>query len=120
MPETAEKCHIRRGNSKKLLPEFRIERGLRCKGSHEDRGPQRLPDHSGYVHAPGSENAEGNSGRYGGRAQEGDHGSPEEPDAEAGQQGDSIPRDGQLRLVSRSFDFGAFIFGWNLGKGVPR
>lgn len=50
---------------------------------HEDRGPQRVPDHGGHLHAPGSGDAEGHGRRYGGRVQEGEYRSQEEPVREA-------------------------------------
>ncbi len=46
---------------------------------------------------------------YGRGVQDSDHGGQEEPDAEAGKQGDSIPQDRQLSLISRSYGSGFFV-----------
>ena len=62
----------------------------------------------GSIHAPGSGDDAGHGGRPGRRIQEGGYGSPEEADAEAGQQGALVPQDGQLSLMSRSFGSGLF------------
>jgi len=61
------------------------------------------------LHAPGSGDDAGHGRRSGRRIQEGRCGSSEEPDAEVGQQSDSIPQDRQLSLISRSFGSGLFV-----------
>ena len=61
------------------------------------------------LHAPESGDDAGHGRRSGRRIQDGRCGSSEEADAEAGQQGDSIPQDRQLSLISRSFGSGLFV-----------
>ena len=82
-----------------LLPAQFRDHALQGRGgpaeSHEDRGPQRIPDHGG---------------RYGGRVQEGEYRRQEEPVRAAakgaGSVRDPISQGRQLSLISRSFGFG--------------
>ena len=47
-----------------------------------EHGSQRVPDHGGHLHPPGSGDDAGYRGGLGGRIPEGGYGGPEEPLAE--------------------------------------
>ncbi len=76
----------------------------------EDRGSQRIPDHGGHLHPPGSGNDAGHGGGHGGRVQGGEHFGQEGPVAETQEQDYLVPRDRDLRLISRSFGSGVLSF----------
>ena len=87
--------------------------GGRTVANHEDCGSQRVPNHGGHLHAPGSGDDAGHGGGLGRRIQEGGYRGQEGSLAETAGQHAVFPSDRDLRLNSRSFGSGALFVGCN-------